>query len=122
MTTPLLNKHCTVEENIIATIKMRNNFCYPLKLVIFPILLSQYWTFLVIALPTLRYRNIEIQKRSHEPIYKTHTKIEAKRLRAKTFAIAKLEELLTLERQEREEKELIPKGMQRGLTQYWKNE
>ena len=33
-----------------------------------------------------------IQKRSHEPIYKTHTKIEAKRLRATTFAITKLEE------------------------------
>ena len=33
-----------------------------------------------------------IQKRSHEPIYKTYTKIEAKRLRATTFAIAKLEE------------------------------
>ena len=33
-----------------------------------------------------------IQKRSHEPIYKTHTKIEAKRLRATTFIIAKLEE------------------------------
>ena len=33
-----------------------------------------------------------IQKRSHEPIYKTHTNIEAKRLRATTFAIAKLEE------------------------------
>ena len=33
-----------------------------------------------------------IQKRSHEPINKTHTKIEAKRLRATTFAIAKLEE------------------------------
>ena len=32
------------------------------------------------------------QKRSHEPIYKTHTKIEAKRLRAITLAIAKLEE------------------------------
>ena len=29
---------CTVGENIIATIKIRNNFCYPLKLVIFPIL------------------------------------------------------------------------------------
>ena len=27
-----------------------------------------------------------------EPIYKTHTKIEAIRLRATTFAIAKLEE------------------------------
>ena len=29
-----------------------------------------------------------IQKRSYEPIYKTYTKIEAKRLRATTFAIA----------------------------------
>ena len=27
--------HYTVGENIIATIKMRNNFCYPLKMVIF---------------------------------------------------------------------------------------
>ena len=33
-----------------------------------------------------------VQKRSHEPIYKTYTKIEVKRLRATTFAIAKLEE------------------------------
>ena len=33
-----------------------------------------------------------IQKRSHEPMYKTDTKIEAKRLRVTTFAIAKLEE------------------------------
>ena len=33
-----------------------------------------------------------MQKRSHEPIYKNHTKIQAKRLRATTFAIAKLEE------------------------------
>ena len=33
-----------------------------------------------------------IQKRSHEPIYKTHTNIEAKRLRETTFAIPKLEE------------------------------
>ena len=32
------------------------------------------------------------QKRSHEPFYKTHTKIEAKGLRATTFAITKLEE------------------------------
>ena len=30
----------------------------------------------------------------YEPIYKTHTKIKAKRLRATTFAIAKLEERL----------------------------
>jgi len=33
-----------------------------------------------------------IQKRSYEPIYKTHTKIEAKRIRATTFAIVKSEE------------------------------
>ena len=33
-----------------------------------------------------------IQKRGHAPIYKTHTKIEANRLRETTFAIAKLEE------------------------------
>ena len=32
-----------------------------------------------------------IQKRSHKPIYKTRTKIEAKRLRATTLAIVKLE-------------------------------
>ena len=31
-------------------------------------------------------------KKRQVPIYKTHTKIEAKRLRATTFAIAKLEE------------------------------
>ena len=33
-----------------------------------------------------------LQKRSHEQICKIHTKIEAKRLSATTFAIAKLEE------------------------------
>ena len=33
-----------------------------------------------------------IQKGSHEPIYKTHTIIKAKRLRATTSAIVKLEE------------------------------
>ena len=32
-----------------------------------------------------------IQKRSHELIYKTYIKIEAKALRATIFAIAKLE-------------------------------
>ena len=30
--------YITVGENIIATIKMRNNFWYPLKMVIFPML------------------------------------------------------------------------------------
>ena len=39
----------TVSENSIATIKMRNHFCYPLKIVIFSIA-----PHLVIALPTLR--------------------------------------------------------------------
>ena len=33
-----LSLHNTIDENIIATIKMQNNFCYPLKMVIFPIL------------------------------------------------------------------------------------
>ena len=33
-----------------------------------------------------------IQKRGHEPIYKTKQKMEAQRLRATTFAIEKLEE------------------------------
>ena len=32
------------------------------------------------------------EKKPHDPIYKTHTKMEAKSLRATTFAIAKLEE------------------------------
>jgi hypothetical protein len=32
-------------------------------------------------------------EKSHEPIYKTYTKIEVKRLRATTFAIAILEKL-----------------------------
>ena len=55
----------TVEENIISTIKMRNHFCYPLKMVIFPILRQQYWTFsiaphLVIALPTLRQQKLSL--------------------------------------------------------------
>ena len=31
----------TVDENFIATIKMRNNFCYTLKMVIFPTLRKQ---------------------------------------------------------------------------------
>ena len=36
----LLHKRSTVGENIIATTKMRNNFCYPLKMVIIQISLS----------------------------------------------------------------------------------
>ena len=42
----LTNFQNTVDENIIATIKMRNNFCYPLEMIIFPILRQQYWSFL----------------------------------------------------------------------------
>ena len=34
----LMCKKVTGDENIIATIQMRNDFCYPLKTVIFPIL------------------------------------------------------------------------------------
>ena len=49
----------TVGENIIATIKMRNNFCYPLKMIIVQYCDSNIGLFsiaphLVIALPTLR--------------------------------------------------------------------
>ena len=49
----------TVDENIIATIKMRNNLCYPLKIVIFRYCNSNIGLFpispnLVIALTTLR--------------------------------------------------------------------
>ena len=40
-------------------------------------------------LTTIQRENIE---KSHERIYKTHTKIEAKKLRATNFAIAKLKE------------------------------
>ena len=36
----------TVGENNIAAIKIRNNVCYPLKMIIFPKLRYQYWTFL----------------------------------------------------------------------------
>ena len=37
-----------------------------------------------------------IQKRSHEPINKTYTKIEAKILRATTFAIAMVGRAITI--------------------------
>jgi hypothetical protein len=53
---------CTVGENIIATIKMRNNFCYPLKMVIFPILREQYWTFLYCSPFSYRSSNFAIAK------------------------------------------------------------
>ena len=49
-----------------------------------------------------------IQKRSHEPIYKTHTKIKAKKLRATTFAIA-LTKLGAIEKSS-----IL-------LSQYWEN-
>ena len=52
----------TVGENIIATIKMRNIFCYPLKMVIFPILRKQYWTFLYCSQFSYRSSNFAIAK------------------------------------------------------------
>ena len=52
----------TVGENIIATIKMRNNFCYPLKMIIFPILRQQYWTFLYCSPFSYRSSNFAIAK------------------------------------------------------------
>ena len=60
----------TVDENIIATTKIRNNYG-AIQSFIFP---------------------ISIQKISHEPIYKTPTKIETNILRATTFAIANFED------------------------------
>ena len=53
----LFHQTSTVGENIIATIKMRNNFCYPFKMVIFRyrnIELFSIAPHLVIGLPTLR--------------------------------------------------------------------
>ena len=52
----------TVGENIIATSKIRNNFCYPLRIVIFQYCDSNIGLFsiaphLVIALPTLRWQS-----------------------------------------------------------------
>ena len=52
----------TVGENIIATIKMRNYFCYPLKMVIFTILRQQYWTFLQWSTFSYRSSNFAIAK------------------------------------------------------------
>ena len=81
----------SVGKNIIATIN-HSNSCRS-----FSLLMA-----IAIRLPLLfphAFRSVKeqqlyeaIQKRSHEPIYKTHTKIEAKRLIATTFAIEKLEE------------------------------
>ena len=34
----IVRKRYTVDENIISIIKIRNNFCYPLKMIIFPTL------------------------------------------------------------------------------------
>ena len=39
----------TVGENIIVTIKMQNNFCYPLKLKFFPIITLILFRILVVA-------------------------------------------------------------------------
>ena len=52
----------TVGENIIATINMRNNFCYPLKIAIFPILREQYWTFLYYSPFSYRSSNFAVAK------------------------------------------------------------
>ena len=54
--------YSTVDENIIATIKVRNNFCYPLKMVIFRILRQQYWSFLYCSLFSYRSSNFPIAK------------------------------------------------------------
>ena len=72
--------YITVGENIIATTKIRNNY-------------GAIQSFIFVAIVGRAITIWEaIQKRSHETIYKTYPKIGAKRLRATTFAIAKLEE------------------------------
>ena len=55
---------CTyiVDENIIATIKMRKKFCYPFKIVIFPILQEQYWTYFYCSPISYRSSNFAIAK------------------------------------------------------------
>ena len=53
----------TFDKNIITTIKMRNNFCYPFKMVIFwypNIGLFSMAPHLVIALPTLRQQKLSL--------------------------------------------------------------
>ena len=105
----------TVGENIIATNKMQNNFCYPLKMVI------------------LSNRNIAILDFSL---------LLPSSYRSFNFAIAKVvaRNLLSRSREslKKRSNELIPKRMQRGvrviplqgaikkslilLSQYWKNE
>jgi hypothetical protein len=52
----------TVGENIIATIKMQNNFHYPLKIVVFPIWQLQYWTFLYCSSISYCSSNFRIAK------------------------------------------------------------
>ena len=54
----LLTLSCIVGENIIATIKMRNNFCYPLKMVIF----CDFFIFLYCSPFSYRSSNFEIAK------------------------------------------------------------
>ena len=57
-----LHRITTVSENIIATIKMRNNFRYPLEIVIFPTLRQKYWTFLFSSPFCYRSSNFAIAK------------------------------------------------------------
>ena len=86
----------TVCENIIATIKIRNNYGVIQSLKFLILLMSlEHKRATAIAVPIVGWAITiweAIQKRSHKTIYKTYTKIEATRLRVTTFAIAKLEE------------------------------
>ena len=52
----------TINKNIFASIKMQNNFCYSLKMVIFPILRQQYQTFLYCSPFCYRSSNFAIAK------------------------------------------------------------
>ena len=74
-------------ENIIVTLKMRNNFCYPLKMVIFPILL-----FTLFSLSSLRARKSDnyrdsdnFRERAIKNKQRTDTKKDAKRIKSDNF-------------------------------------
>ena len=82
----------TVDENIIATIKMRNNFCYLSKMVIIPILLSQYWNFLYCSPFSYRSSNfaivgraITLEKEPSKKKQRPDTKKDAKRIEINNF-------------------------------------
>ena len=82
----------TVGENIIATIKMRNNFCYPLKMVIFPILRVRAITIAIAIVG----RSITLERKPSEKKQRTDTKKNAKRIKSDNFIRANRENIAIL--------------------------